>query len=233
MLDRVFTKTETDCDTTCLVVDTKALRDIEDRLMAGLKLDAYERSLYYHMARHTRAEGKESTLFSVAGLAKRLGMSDSAVRDRIRSMDQKGCIKIEERSKDGHHIRVLLPDEIPNLPSTDGPDDSIDFEAIDFYSERRYADALLKREDSRCFYCLRELRSNWVLDHVVPLVNGCDNSYRNIVACCHECNAAKQSSSAEDFLRDLYRRGLLGLSEFEARKLALEQLKAGRLVPEV
>jgi DNA-binding Lrp family transcriptional regulator len=78
-------------------VDTKVLKDIEDRLMAGLKLDAYERSLYYLLARHTRAEGKESALFSVAGLAERLGISHTAVRRRIRSMNKKGCIKIEER----------------------------------------------------------------------------------------------------------------------------------------
>lgn len=167
------------------------LKDIEDRLMAALKLDPYERSLYYHLARHTRAEGKESALFSVAGLAGRLSMSDYAVRDRIRSMHQKGCIQIEQRSKDGHQIRVLLPDEIEGLPSSEVREEPVDIEAIDFYSNRRWADALLKREGSRCFYCLRELRSNWVLDHVVPAVNGGTNSYRNIVACCHECNAGQ------------------------------------------
>src|SRR5882724_13425057 len=106
-------------------------------------------------------------------------------------------------------------------------EDPIDIEAIDFYFEGRWRDALLKREDSRCFYCLRELRSNWVLDHVFPAVNDGTNSYRNVVACCHECNSAKQASSAEDFLRSLYCRGLLGLPEFEARKIALERLKSG------
>jgi 5-methylcytosine-specific restriction endonuclease McrA/predicted DNA-binding transcriptional regulator len=214
-------------------VDAKILKDIEDRLMAGLELDAYERSLYYHLVRHTRAEGKESALFSIAKLAKRLGMSDYAVRDRVRSMDKKGCIKVEERSKDGHHIRVLLPDEIQHLPSTDVREDPVDIEAIDFYSERRWADVLLKREGSRCFYCLRELVSNWVLDHVVPAVNGGGNSYRNVVACCHECNAAKQASSARNFLRELYRRGLLAPPEFEARTLALGRLESGDLVPEI
>ena len=160
-------------------------------------------------------------------------MSDYAVRDRIRSMDQKGCVKIEERSKDGHQIRVLLPEEIEGLAATDAPQVPVDIEKIDFYSDRRWAEALLKREDSRCFYCLRELRSNWVLDHVVPRVNGGSNSYRNVVACCHECNAAKQGTSAEDFLRGLYRRGMLGSLEFDARKLALGRLESGYLVPEI
>jgi hypothetical protein len=214
-------------------MDAQTLKDIEDRLMQGLQLDAYERSLYYHLVRHTRAEGKESALFSVAKLAARLSMSEYSIRDRIRSMNKKGCLKIEERSKDGHHIRVLLPDEIPVLPSADVCEESVDIEAVDFYTERRLADVLLKREDSRCFYCLRELVSNWVLDHVVPTVNGGDNSYRNVVACCHECNAAKQASPALDFLRGLYRRGLLGPSEFDARKLALERLESGALVPEI
>jgi DNA-binding Lrp family transcriptional regulator len=214
-------------------VDINALKDIEDRLMAGLKLDAYERSLYYHLARHTRAEGKESALFSIARLATRLGMSDTAVRDRIRSMDQKGCIKVEERSKNGHQIRVLLPEEIQGLSDTVVPEVPVDIEAIDFYSDRRWADAFLKREGSRCFYCLLELRSNWVLDHVVPRVNGGTNSFRNVVVSCHECNAAKQASSAEDFLRSLRRRGILRSPEFDARKLALERLKSGCIVPEM
>ena len=215
-------------------VDTRILKDIEDRLMVGLELDASERSLYYHLARRTRVEGKESAIVSVAALAKRLGMSDASMRDRIRSMDRKGCIKIEERSKDGHRIRVFLPDEIQGLPSLTWPESpSVDIETMDFYSDQRLANALLKREDSRCFYCLRELGSNWVLDHVVPLVNLGSNSYKNIVACCHECNAAKQGFTAEDYLRALYRRGLLALAEFEARKLILERLKSGHLVPEI
>ena len=212
-------------------MDAKILQDVEDRLMTGLELDAYERSLYYHLLRHTRAEEKDSALFSIAMLAKRLGMSDSSVRDRIRSMDKKGCIKVEERSKDGHQVRVLLPGEIEHLPSTDAGQAPTDIEEIDFYSQRRWADVLLKREGSRCFYCLRSLVSNWVLDHVVPSVHGGNNSYRNVVACCHECNAAKQATSASDFLRGLYRRGLLAPDELEARISALGRLQAGDLVP--
>jgi 5-methylcytosine-specific restriction endonuclease McrA len=212
-------------------MDAKTLKDVEDRLMTALELDAYERSLYYHLLRHTRVEGKESGLFSIAMLAKRLGMSDQSIRNRIRSMDKKGCITVEERSKDGHQVRVLLPDEIEHLPSTEARQEPIDIEEIDFYSERRWADALLKREGSRCFYCLRGLVSNWVLDHVVPTVYGGNNSYRNVVACCHECNAAKQASSASDFLRGLYRRGLLSPGELEARISALGRLQAGDLVP--
>ncbi|MGO9607061.1 MAG: HNH endonuclease [Candidatus Binataceae bacterium] len=214
-------------------MDTNTFKDIEDRLMAALELDAHERALYYHLARHTRAEGKKAALFSIARLGNRLGMSDSLVRDRIRSLHKKGCIKIEERSKEGHHIRVLLPDEIEGLQNIDVPGDPVDIEAIDFFSDPRMGDVLLKREGARCFYCLRHLHSNWVRDHVVPLVDGGSNSYRNLVACCHECNAVKQTSSAEDFLRALYRRGLLDGLEFDARRVALEQLKTGRLLPEI
>lgn len=213
--------------------DIKALKDIEDRLMVGLQLDPYERSLYYHLARHTRAEGKESDVLSIAGLARRLGMSDPAVRASVRSMNAKGCIKVEERSKDGHLIRVFLPDEIERLPAREVAVDSIDIETIDVYTDRRRADALIKREGARCVYCLRELRSNWALDHVIPLVGGGSNSYRNVVTCCHECNSGKRERSAEDFLRDLYRRSLLAADEFNARRQAVERLKAGELRAEL
>jgi 5-methylcytosine-specific restriction endonuclease McrA len=127
---------------------------------------------------------------------------------------------------------VYLPDEIPGLPSSEPPTEQIDPEAVDFYTDRRFVNVLIKREHSLCFWCSRQLGSSYVLDHAIPIVKGGDNSYRNIVACCHECNALKQASEPEDFLRGLYRRGLLSQSELEERLLQLRRLLGGELVPE-
>ncbi len=94
--------------------------EIEDVLAPKLQLDVYERALYYHLLRHTRLIDKEASVFGIAPLAVATGMSDWKVREAVRSMDAKGCIKIEDRSPKGHIIRVLLPSELPGLQSRSG-----------------------------------------------------------------------------------------------------------------
>jgi hypothetical protein len=208
--------------------------EVEDHLFPRLSLSAWEKVVYYHLLRHTRAAGGPSGTFSVAGLAASASISEPTAREAIRSLHQKGCILVHERSSRGHLIEVYLPSEIPNLippPSTDKP---IDLEAIDFYSDRRYLDALLQREGHKCFYSLREVtKGNCALDHVVPLVKGGDSSYRNVVVCSHDINALKQDQEADDFLRALYRKGMLSASELEGRIAALVALKAGQRTPQI
>ena len=50
-----------------------------------------------------------------------------------------------------------------------------------------------RKAEGKCHYCdgrfpPREL----TMDHVVPLVRGGATTRRNVVPCCHECNASKQ-----------------------------------------
>ena len=63
-----------------------------------------------------------------------------------------------------------------------------------------------------------------------PLGN---NSYRNLVAASREANNKKGNSSAEDFLRRMYRDGYLNEQEFLGQLEKLEQLQAGTLKPTV
>lgn len=74
-------------------------------------------------------------------------------------------------------------------------------------------------------------KENCALDHVVPAVKGGDNSYRNIVVSSQEINAPKQDQDAEDFLRLLFRKGMLSHSNIEDRIEAFQLLKTGQLAP--
>jgi hypothetical protein len=212
----------------------RVLAEIEDYLMPALQLDPIERTLYYHLLRHTHVVGKDSALVGLLGLAKSVGLSEDAARKRIRAMHEKGCIEIRDRSKSGHLIRVLLPAEIDGLVPRDSDSQSVDIETIDFFSNRLYVHPLLARENGRCFYCLKDLSADaCVLDHVVPQMTRPDNSYRNVVVACHECNAYKQGRRPDDFLRALYRRGTLSQDELEERLTSVERLQRGELVPVV
>jgi 5-methylcytosine-specific restriction endonuclease McrA len=104
-------------------------------------------------------------------------------------------------------------------------------EEIDFFEVGENRSRIFQREGERCFYCLRRITSeNFVIEHVASRPIG-DNSYRNVVAACLQCNNRKGRSGAEDFLRTLYREALLSADDFEDRICHLESLRKGELKP--
>jgi 5-methylcytosine-specific restriction endonuclease McrA len=209
------------------------LKQCEDHLFPAMKMSLRERSIYYHLFRHTRLIGKETALFAIDPLAAVLGVS-SDVRNDLRRLHERGCIRIEEKSRNGHLIRVLVPHELPGIVPQPREDIAINIESIDFFSDRVYLDALLARENHACFYCLRSVRpDNCELDHVIARALKTDNSYRNIVISCHDCNTTKQARDPGDFLRALYRNGVLSQSDLEVRLATLSQLQSGRLIPDI
>ena len=48
---------------------------------------------------------------------------------------------------------------------------------------------------------------------------------------CHECNSLKSGTVADDFIRELYRRGRLNAAEMESRLSALAALQRGEVKP--
>jgi hypothetical protein len=207
-------------------------KDIEDRLFPHYQCDIWERGHYYYLLRQTRINGLDATTIPLSQVSNALLCSDFKSREILRTLAEKGCIKLEQTRK-GHFVKVLLPDELP-LPEESINESVVDIETIDFYKSREYLDSLLKREQGRCFYCLKEIKEeSCELDHVTSQLNGGDNGYRNIVAACHQCNTKKQGRSAEDHVRQLFRKSMLSEKELEDRVNALEALRDGQLKPVV
>jgi hypothetical protein len=208
----------------------QCLADIEDRLFPGLDLDVWERCLYYHLLRHTRVLGVGSVSVSLVTIARANGMSEDKVRRALRSMNKKGCIQIEDRNRNGHVVRLLLPAEIERLQSEMAVAQPVDVEKLDFFADRRYLAAILRRDGDECFYCGRGVTAETVvLDHVIAEAIGGDSSHRNIVAACHECNSVKQAVPADDYLRQLYRKGVLSQADLAARLERLTALQDAQL----
>jgi len=209
------------------------MQQCEDYLFPKLQMTIRERSLYYHFFRHTHLAGRDQHLFAIYPLAAELQIAHSSVRNSIREMARKGCIGIE-RSRQGHIISVVLPSEIEGVLPGEEIVKDVDIEKLDFYSDRRFVAALLQREGGKCFYCYRVVSSdNCELDHLVPRAVDEDNSYRNIVVSCHDCNSVKAGKPAEDFLRSLYRGGVISQGELQERVEALGLLRAGELKPDI
>lgn len=213
----------------------KTIKKIEDHLIPFLKLNPYERSLYYSLFRQTRLINKEEVIFVISSALTTVGITDFSTRKHLRTMDKKGCIKILEVRRDGLKIKVLIPSEIPDCVVNQEKNKTIiDIETINFYNDQKYRKSILLREKGRCLYCLKTITDeNYVLDHLIPQVVEVDNSYKNIVAVCHECNSKKSGLDANHFVRKLYRDGVLSQKELEERLVLIENVKNGNLKPEI
>jgi len=204
------------------------------------KLDTYEQALYLYVFRHSRLLGADEVTIGFKSARHRLAtgvgengkpMSEKTAYDKIASLQAKSCLTVIRTNHKGRVLRLHLPSEIHGLVSTVVPEPETDLEDMDFFDSPVNRLLLLQRESYRCFYTMQSLdQDNFIVEHVVsrPLGN---NSYRNCVAASREANNKKGATSAEDFLRRLFREGFLSELEFHNRQEALVQLKAGLLKP--
>jgi 5-methylcytosine-specific restriction endonuclease McrA len=219
-------------------------KQLEDQLAPQLRLSVFDRTIYAHLLRHSRLEGKLRLLFSILGLARNLRLSPATIRDGVRRLIAHGALRLLQRSKAGHLVEVRLPSEIRAVRlspiesrstakgGTARAHAAINLDEADFLQNLTLRNSIHAREHGQCFYCLRSTApSVRCLDHVVPLVRSGRNSYRNLVSSCMDCNALKGEKPADDFLRRLYRERRLTAAELAARLRALDALTSGKLRP--
>ena len=218
-------------------------KQLEDQLVPRLRLSVIERTVYSHLLRHSRLEGKLRLRFSLMWLARSICLSTGPVRRAVRRLVAHGALRLVQRNKTGHVAEVRLPDEIrPRRNRIDsraaaeqappGFRAALNIEQVDFLHSMPLRKAIHARERGHCFYCMRRTTPMvQCLDHVVPLARSGRNSYRNLVSSCMECNSQKGERTAGDFLRRLYRERRLTAAELAARLRALDALASGNLRP--
>lgn len=204
------------------------------------RLDVYEQAIYLYVLRHTVVEGKREEIIGFKSARKKLAFgvgkagtppSEGIVYDKLKSLEAKGCIRVLGSERAGTRVQIVLPSEIPNLVPVATSVVPIDLEALDFFAVPENRKLILEREEWQCFYCLAKLdENNHVIEHVVSRPAG-NNSYRNVVGACRRCNNRKNDIPAEDFLRSLYREGILSGDEFALRLSLLNKLLVGELKP--
>ena len=218
----------------------KFLVEFQDYLAP--KLDTYEQDIYLYIFRHSRLVGQEEVVIGFKSARRKMSfgvgqngrpMSEGTCYEKLASLKKKGCVDILDTAQYGTKMRLRLPEEIqgiiPEAPSTL----PFSLEEMDFFNVPNNRLSILKREKNKCFYCLRDVdASNYVMEHATSRPNG-DNSYRNVVAACRNCNNRKGDDPAEDFLRKLHRSGYLNAEEFENRLETLLQLRMGHLKPDL
>ena len=221
-------------------------KQLEDLLAPRLRLSVIDRTVYSHLLRHSRLEGKLRLRFSILWLGRNIRLSTGPVRDAVRRLVSHGALRVVQRSKAGHVVEVRLPDEIRAVrlnriesraaakEEGAGARAAVNLEEVDFLHTMTLRKAIHARERGQCFYCLRRTTPTvQCLDHVVPQARLGRNSYRNLVSSCMECNVQKGEKAADDFLRRLYRERRLTATELAIRLRALDALASGKLRPPV
>lgn len=217
-------------------------KQLEDLAVSRLRLSVTDRVVYSHLLRHTFLEGRQRLRFSIPWLSRGIGLCSNSTRWAVRRLISRRVLRLVQCSKAGHVVEVLLPDEIlaasPDgagrkaCPVPHGFHPAIYSEEVDFLKTPALRSSLYARERGRCFYCLRHLSPQTrCLDHVVPQAEFGGNSYRNLAACCLQCNSQKGDRSAVDHFRRLYRERRLSDAELADRLRALDALAAGKLRP--
>src|SRR5258708_8465851 len=192
-------------------------KQLEDFLAPRLRLSVIERTVYAHLLRHSRLEGKLRLQFSIMGVARNIRLSAGPVRKAVRRLVALDVLRMVQRSKTGHVVEVRLPDEIPAAGLTRiarraaakeasiGARAPVNLEGEDFMQNKPLRDSIHAREREQCFYCFRHTPpSVQCLDHVVPQARSARTSYRNLLSSCMECNTQKGVAAASDLLRRLY-----------------------------
>lgn len=226
----------------------QVMKEVEDYLFPKMGLSHREKSLYYHLLLHTRFASKDTDLFALPQLSSALGIAERSIREALRILDDKGCIRIEEISRRGHLVHAFLPAEIVGLIPGSETSQPIDLESNNLYPEppspeppiwgvvgkikkaiHRHSEqpnseqinlgAFFAREAGHCFYCLKKLPQG---------AYDSNGDTENQVVACEDCNAQKQMTSSEDHLRQLYRKSFLSATELEERLQALGQLQTAK-----
>jgi 5-methylcytosine-specific restriction endonuclease McrA len=172
-------------------------KQLEDLAVPRPHLSVHERAAYSHLLRHRRLEGRPQLCFSIPWLARGACLSLRGARRAVRGLAAKDALRLAERSRAGHVVKVRLPEEIRSLGANKiaacvavrGASVG-NLEKTDFLGTRALRQAIDAREDGRCFYCLRRLTpAVRCPDHVVARVRGGRNGYRNLVSACAECDS--------------------------------------------
>src|SRR5260370_36716226 len=87
-------------------------KQLEDLLVPRLRLSVVDRTVYSHLLRHSRLEGKLRLRFSIRCLARNILLATGRVREAVRRLVDQGALRLVHRSKAGHVVEVRLPEEI-------------------------------------------------------------------------------------------------------------------------
>src|SRR5258707_2998350 len=83
-------------------------KQLEDLLAPRLRLSVIERTVYSHLLRHSRLEGKLRLRFPLMWLGRNIRLSTGPVREAVRRLVAPGTLRLVQRRKAEHGVAVRL-----------------------------------------------------------------------------------------------------------------------------
>jgi hypothetical protein len=185
-------------------------------------LTPYEAAFYWYAFRHSIARnGKPHVRLNTRGMRGGVVKSSysQAVENRVsqgkmqeiyRALESIGAIrKVGEPNREGTLYQVFIPDEIEACRKFRAereaaePKSDVKDSEVDFYNVRENRIKVYERDEYKCRYCGKQLtRFTATLDHVMPVAEGGDNSFENLLTACLDCNSRKHKRPVGDFLAE-------------------------------
>lgn len=174
----------------------------------------YQFAVYVLLVHEAEAAGSAEVKIGKRTLAAKLGKGTRSSRgnlqhigEKLRELQGLGLIKVGRADREGTHIHVLMPREVPWVAERLSPA-SIESQR-DYFADPTWRRALFDRDGWRCRYCGEQVTElTATLDHVIPRVTGGSDDPENLATACHECNSIKS-----------------GMTEAEAAPLLLARLR--------
>jgi HNH endonuclease len=166
------------------------------------ELTAYEVAMYLVILRETiLGSGERSLRIGKRTLSAKFAKSARGERTNyahitrvLKGLEDKGCLKIGDATRDGTSYTVVPPREVPIVIErlavhVSGPT------ADDYFSSTEKRREIFERDKWTCQYCGEKIGSeNSTLDHYIPRSKGGDNSKENLKAACLMCNSVKSGA---------------------------------------
>lgn len=171
-------------------------------------LTPYETSLYLFLLRHAR-ESADGMLVRIGkrSIAAGLGTGPRSaqtnfghVTKMLCALEQKGCLRIGDATRDGTAYVVLPLRDIPSVRAKLSAEAEQKQEPEeDHFTDPARRRSLYERDTWTCAYCgERVTADNATLDHYVPQSKGGQHTRDNLKTCCFVCNSIKSGKSYEE-----------------------------------
>ena len=177
------------------------------------QLSPHEASLYIFLFRRSFLDvGESKVRIGQRSIAQPYGRgpkmavpSRQHILRQVKSLQQKGCLKIYDTNRDGTLYEIILPEFVPSVVEKLRILEQPVVEE-DFFNDQTKRKAVYDRDGWLCFYCGERVNEeNVTLDHYVPVCKGGGNTKDNLKTACLVCNSIKSGKTYDEAIPYLYR----------------------------
>jgi hypothetical protein len=171
------------------------------------ELTPYETSLYLYLLRKSFIKDGSSevrvgkrTIASGYGKGSRGEKTNyEHVSKILKSLGEKGCIRISNTNRDGTLYFVNLPNDIPFVSEKILSESTIESNEDDYFTDPQKRLTIFERDKWICRYCGENVTSdNATIDHYIPQSKGGKHNKENLKTACLIFNGIKSGKTYDE-----------------------------------